>query len=414
MQVQSKTPAIEAGLDSLRKAVATNYGGAKMEAGWQTDTSVYTKMVSENMDQSQFLNEVKVHYVDDTSGPLRSYKVAGSSESRLQTRSPNDLNNFGDRQYNLAIVDNDWTISYADLDSYAKVGKPKVFVQNVNKDMVVKIREAELFVGFNGTSRATWAVDANMLDMDKGWLQRIRDDKPTSVIDEIRAGSGIITVGPPRTVILDGAAVDKTGGKTGLPSLAHDLPIGGFIYISGTTNYNGNYVVDADTTENEIVIVKAFTAEDLAAATAKAVCIPDFSNLDELVADLTANIAANKRGGLKAFMADTLAGAEKAKLFANIAGTPTEKILAEQAMGSVGSLGKRTPFGFPDNTLLLSMPSNLEIYLHKVWRRKMEDSEKDRGLNTWSERKRDFIVNDYDRIMLAENIVLIKPNPITM
>ena len=411
MNVQTKTPEIEAGLEHLRKAVAENYNGAKMEAGWDTDTSTYVKMVSQNEDQSQFLDEVNVEIVSDTSGPLRTYKIAGSSESRKETRAPNDLNNFGDRTYSLAVVDNDYTIAYSDLDSYSKVGKPNEFVSKVNSDMVAKIREDELWVGFNGTSRATWASDPNMLDIDKGWLQRIRDESPSRVIDEIRTGSDIVVVGPTRIVWLDGAAIDKGGGKVGLPCLAHDIPIGGYIHVAGTSNYNAAYTVDADTTENEIVVTATYQAETLSPSTAKAVCVADFYNLHELSAEIVTNIAANKRSGLKAFMSDTLAGAEKAKLFAGIGGTPTEKVLAEQALGSVGSLMKRTPFGFPDNTMLITRPDNLSIYLHKVWRRKMEDSEKDRGLNVWNERNRDFIVTEYERCMLVENIVLIKENP---
>jgi len=57
------------------------------------------------------------------------------------------------------------------------------------------------------------------------------------------------------------AAVDKTGGKVGIPVTAHGIPTGETITIAGTTNYDASYAVDPDTTVNEIVIVAAFAIE---------------------------------------------------------------------------------------------------------------------------------------------------------
>ena len=410
MQIMTKTAGIQTVIDNLRKAVQLNYG-VKMEAGWSTDVSQYIKLISELENLARFLNEISHVPVADTSGKIRKFTLSGFSEQRLENRNPQDMTGQSERGYSLAIVDNDTIILYDDLDSYSLVGSPKTYIQNVNRDIAMKLRMDELHVGWNGTSRATWASDANGLDIDKGWLKRIEDDAASQVIDEIRVGSGVIVVGPTRVVMLDGAATDKGGGKTGLPSLAHDIPVNGLIHVAGTTNYNGTYTVEVETTENEIVITKAYNAETLSPATAKATCPGDYANLDELVSDLSKTIVENKRYGLKAIMADSLDGSEQTDLYGAQAGTPTEKILVQQALSMVGNLPKRTPYAFPDNTILVTPPQNLAIYLHKVWRRKMEDKEEKRGLVSWSERKRDFIVSDYDRVIMAKNIVKIKANP---
>jgi len=60
------------------------------------------------------------------------------------------------------------------------------------------------------------------------------------------------------------AAVDKTGGKVGIPVTAHGLATDRKIVIAGSTNYNGTYDVDADSTINEIVIVETYVAETFA------------------------------------------------------------------------------------------------------------------------------------------------------
>jgi len=58
------------------------------------------------------------------------------------------------------------------------------------------------------------------------------------------------------------AAVDKGGGKVGIPVTAHGIPVGETITIAGTTNYDAGYPVDVDTTVNEIVIVAAYQIEN--------------------------------------------------------------------------------------------------------------------------------------------------------
>jgi len=60
-----------------------------------------------------------------------------------------------------------------------------------------------------------------------------------------------------------GAVVDKAGtpNKVGLPVIRHGAVDGDYIKVEGTENYDGYHTVDAATTENEIIIESAYTAE---------------------------------------------------------------------------------------------------------------------------------------------------------
>ena len=60
------------------------------------------------------------------------------------------------------------------------------------------------------------------------------------------------------------AAVDKGGGKVGIPVSAHGYSTGEAVIIIGTTNYDDNYVVDADSSTNEVVVVATYAAETFA------------------------------------------------------------------------------------------------------------------------------------------------------
>ncbi|MBA7518555.1 hypothetical protein ES705_10626 [subsurface metagenome] len=58
------------------------------------------------------------------------------------------------------------------------------------------------------------------------------------------------------------AAVDKGGGKVGIPLTSQPFATGEILTISGTVNYNGiAHVVDATSSANEVVITATYAAE---------------------------------------------------------------------------------------------------------------------------------------------------------
>ena len=66
----------------------------------------------------------------------------------------------------------------------------------------------------------------------------------------------------PRTMLINNAAaVDKGGGLVGIPLTAQPFSTGDAVTIANTTNYNGNFTVDATSSANEVVITATFNAE---------------------------------------------------------------------------------------------------------------------------------------------------------
>ena len=68
----------------------------------------------------------------------------------------------------------------------------------------------------------------------------------------------------PDTTIDNAAAVDKGSGKVGIPITGHGFSTGQKIILSGTTNYDGTYLVDSTSTTNEVVIIDTYNAESFA------------------------------------------------------------------------------------------------------------------------------------------------------
>ncbi len=69
-----------------------------------------------------------------------------------------------------------------------------------------------------------------------------------------------------RVVKLDagGAAVNKGGGKVGLPAAGHGFFAGERVTVAGTTNYNAAYTLDEDTSRNEMVVTASYVTETFA------------------------------------------------------------------------------------------------------------------------------------------------------
>lgn len=57
------------------------------------------------------------------------------------------------------------------------------------------------------------------------------------------------------------AAVDKGGGTVGIPCNAHGQVEGDSIRIERTQHYNGDYMLEAGTTTNELVITATYVSE---------------------------------------------------------------------------------------------------------------------------------------------------------
>lgn len=76
---------------------------------------------------------------------------------------------------------------------------------------------------------------------------------------------------PTSTVVaakaLDNAAVTNRGsGKVGIPCTGHGLAKGAPVVIDGTSNYDGAYILQPETTANELVVLATYAAETVSSS----------------------------------------------------------------------------------------------------------------------------------------------------
>lgn len=307
---------------------------------------------------SEFLGQVNIIPVVAQEGDKVGVGVKGTIASRTDTRihdrQPRYPGDLDELRYRCEKTDFDTLIRYETLDAWAH--QPNF--QPLLRDAIVNAKAIDIItIGFNGTHAA---VETNPLtfpllqDVNKGWLQHIRDEAPDRVLAE-----GELT-----PAIRNGAGVVTTAGK---------------IYVGA-----GEVGVEVD-----------------------------YVNIDALVYDAIELLHENYREDTDLVV---IVGREIVhdKYFAivNKAGDTATEQIARDVLHASKKLGGLTAIRvpkFPKNALLITTLANLSIYEQiGTERRKVEDNAKRDQIENYESVNQAFVVEDLGKAALVENIVMGK------
>lgn len=161
--------------------------------------SVQQTLENRIQESSEFLSSIHMMGVDELKGEKLGLGVTRTIASRTntdngerQTKSVTDVTSTG---YECKKTDFDTHIKYATLDAWAKF---KDFQARITKAVIERSALDRIMIGFNGiTAAADTDIVANPLlqDVNIGWLQHIRAEAPTRVMDEGAAEGSPISVG---------------------------------------------------------------------------------------------------------------------------------------------------------------------------------------------------------------------------
>jgi len=170
-----------------RQAELNNVAETTVATGgkFSIDPSVQQTLVGKLGESSAFLGQINVIVVDEQSGEALGLGVAGTIAGRTntestdrETRDPTSLeaNSYFCKQTNF-----DTHVRYAKLDMWAKFAN----FQALMRDQILQQQARDIImIGFNGvqaaatTNRTTYPM---LQDVNIGWLQKIRANKPTAV-----------------------------------------------------------------------------------------------------------------------------------------------------------------------------------------------------------------------------------------
>ena len=167
--------------------------------------SVQQKLENKMQESSEFLSKVNIIGVGEQEGEKLGLGVSGPIASRTNTkdkeRETRDLSTMDSTKYRCEQTNFDTHLSYAKLDAWAKF---QDFQSRVANAILTRQALDRIVIGFNGVKvMATTDLAANPLlqDVNKGWLQHLREQAPERVL-------GLVAAGMPGKVIIgdvDGA-----------------------------------------------------------------------------------------------------------------------------------------------------------------------------------------------------------------
>jgi len=172
----------------------------ELASKFTVEPSVSQTLEDEIQQSAAFLTLINVMGVAEQSGQLLELGVgstiAGTTDTTTKEREPTDPTLMADVEYKCEQTNFDTVLTYAKLDLWAKFQDFQVRIRNA----IVKRQALDrIMIGFNGVKRAKTSSRAeNVLlqDVNKGWLQKIREDAPDNVLGIKTADDGTVTVEP--------------------------------------------------------------------------------------------------------------------------------------------------------------------------------------------------------------------------
>ncbi|WP_010465848.1 phage major capsid protein, P2 family [Acidovorax radicis] len=192
-------PITRKAVNAYTRQIATLNGVERTDEKFTVAPTVTQTLESKIQESADVLKRINIVPVREQMGQKLGLGVGGPAASRTNTklkdRATRDLSALDSTQYHALQTNFDTHLEYAKLDMWAKF---KDFQPRLRDALIIRQALDRIMVGFNGTSAAaeTDIVANPMLqDVNKGWLQQLRETAPERVMDEGAAGAGSIKVG---------------------------------------------------------------------------------------------------------------------------------------------------------------------------------------------------------------------------
>jgi len=169
---------------------------------FSVEPSVQQTLETKMQESSAFLSQINMIGVAEQEGEKVGLGVSGPIASRTNTankdRQTRDVSAMDSKGYRCEKTNFDTHISYVKLDTWAKFADFQTRLANaiLNRQALDRI-----MIGFNGVQVAAdtdIAAHPLLQDVNKGWLQHLREDSPERVL-------GLVADGHPGKVVIGDA-----------------------------------------------------------------------------------------------------------------------------------------------------------------------------------------------------------------
>ena len=182
----------------LQEAIAEAYGIDNSTRMFSVDPTIAQELNDAITAKADFLERINVIPVSEIKGEKVFIGVNGPVTGRTNTkttdREAKDASALENSTYELADTQSDVGLPYAKIDAWAKFPD---FKERYSAAVQKRIAQDRIVIGFHGTRAAPQtdlAANPKLQDVNKGWLQQLREQAPQQVLKE-GAAAGKVTLG---------------------------------------------------------------------------------------------------------------------------------------------------------------------------------------------------------------------------
>ncbi|MFC3939178.1 phage major capsid protein, P2 family [Pseudomonas gingeri NCPPB 3146 = LMG 5327] len=182
----------------LQAALAETYGVESASKQFSVEPSVAQELNDSITAKADFLERINVVPVSEIKGEKVFIGVNGPVTGRTNTkttdREAKDASALENTTYELADTQSDVGLPHAKIDAWAKFSD---FQDRYSAAVQKRIAQDRIVIGFHGTHAANQtdlAANPKLQDVNKGWLQQLREQAPQQVLKEGKI-AGKVTLG---------------------------------------------------------------------------------------------------------------------------------------------------------------------------------------------------------------------------
>jgi P2 family phage major capsid protein len=173
---------------ALQLAMAESYGVERASRMFSVEPSIAQELNDAITAKADFLERINVVPVSEIKGEKLFIGVNGPVTGRTNTkttdREAKDASALENTTYELSDTQSDVGLPYAKIDAWAKFPD---FQDRYSGAVQKRIAQDRIVIGFHGTHAAPQtdlAANPKLQDVNKGWLQQLREQAPQQVLKE--------------------------------------------------------------------------------------------------------------------------------------------------------------------------------------------------------------------------------------
>ncbi|VWB28944.1 P2 family phage major capsid protein [Burkholderia lata] len=185
-------------VDRYTENIARLNGVSDVSKKFSVVPSVQQKVEKRIQESAALLKRINVQGVTAQEGEklglLVGAPIASTTDTKVKERETVDLTDLDPNRYFCSQTNFDTHLRYNKLDAWATTPNFQTMVRDANAQQQALDR---IRVGFNGISRANTSdrtKNPNLEDVNKGWLQKYREQAPSRVVADGKA-KGKIMIG---------------------------------------------------------------------------------------------------------------------------------------------------------------------------------------------------------------------------